>query len=79
MLIRGTPQVHIPQVNTIPRLRVDAIPPSMLHDFVSKRLEYLIRSGYLKPGDQLPSERELLAAFGARGTCVVAHKGTDSH
>ncbi|MCX5496614.1 FCD domain-containing protein [Kaistia dalseonensis] len=34
-----------------------------LHELVASRLEALIRSGQLKPGDSLPSERDIMAAF----------------
>ena len=35
-----------------------------LHELVSERLEAMIRSGELKPGDSLPSERDIMAALG---------------
>jgi DNA-binding FadR family transcriptional regulator len=34
-----------------------------LHELVVKKIEEIIRSGDLKPGDQLPSERDIMAAF----------------
>ena len=37
---------------------------SKLHELVSQRLEDMIRSGELKPGDRLPSERDIMAAYG---------------
>src|ERR1035441_10584814 len=36
---------------------------SKLHELVSRKLEDAIRSGDLKPGDQLPSERDIMTAF----------------
>src|SRR6201996_4500892 len=37
---------------------------SKLHELVSQKIEDMIRSGELKPGDQLPSERDIMTAFG---------------
>ena len=37
---------------------------SKLHELVSQKLEDMIRSGELKPGDRLPSERDIMAAYG---------------
>lgn len=37
---------------------------SKLHELVSQKIEDMIRSGELKPGDRLPSERDIMAAFG---------------
>lgn len=37
---------------------------SKLHELVSRKLENMIRSGELKPGDRLPSERDIMAAYG---------------
>ncbi len=37
---------------------------SKLHELVSRKLEDMIRSGELKPGDRLPSERDIMAAYG---------------
>ena len=37
---------------------------SKLHELVSQKLEETIRSGGLKPGDQLPSERDIMEAYG---------------
>jgi DNA-binding FadR family transcriptional regulator len=37
---------------------------SKLHELVSQKLENMIRSGELKPGDRLPSERDIMAAYG---------------
>lgn len=37
---------------------------SKLHELVSQKLEDMIRSGALKPGDRLPSERDIMAAYG---------------
>lgn len=34
-----------------------------LYELVTQRLEDMIRSGELKPGDKLPSERDIMAAF----------------
>lgn len=34
-----------------------------LHELLSRRLEEMIRSGELKPGDRLPSERDMMSAF----------------
>ncbi len=34
-----------------------------LHELVTQQLEQMIRSGELKPGDRLPSERDIMAAF----------------
>ena len=36
---------------------------SKLHELVSQKLEDMIRSGELKPGDRLPSERDIMAAY----------------
>lgn len=37
---------------------------SKLHELVSQKLEDIIRAGELKPGDRLPSERDIMAAYG---------------
>jgi GntR family transcriptional regulator, sialic acid-inducible nan operon repressor len=37
---------------------------SKLHELVSQKIEEMIRSGELKPGDRLPSERDIMTAFG---------------
>lgn len=34
-----------------------------LYELVTQKLENMIRSGELKPGDRLPSERDIMAAF----------------
>jgi GntR family transcriptional regulator, sialic acid-inducible nan operon repressor len=34
-----------------------------LHEIVTQKLEELIRTGGLKPGDRLPSERDIMVAF----------------
>jgi DNA-binding FadR family transcriptional regulator len=34
-----------------------------LYELVTQKLENMIRSGELKPGDKLPSERDIMAAF----------------
>jgi GntR family transcriptional regulator, sialic acid-inducible nan operon repressor len=47
--------------NTI--LQSNPIRRTKLHEVVTQRLEQMIRSGELKPGDKLPSEREIMAAF----------------
>ncbi len=36
---------------------------SKLHELVSQKLEAMIRSGELKPGDRLPSERDIMVAY----------------
>jgi GntR family transcriptional repressor for pyruvate dehydrogenase complex len=45
-------------------LEPNPVKRSKLHELVSRRLEDMIRSGELKPGDRLPSERDIMAAFG---------------
>jgi GntR family transcriptional regulator, sialic acid-inducible nan operon repressor len=47
----------------VPVVAPSPIRRSRLHELVANRLEYLIQSGALKPGDRLPSERDLMAAF----------------
>ncbi len=37
---------------------------SKLHELVSQKLEEMIRAGDLKPGDRLPSERDIMTAYG---------------
>lgn len=37
---------------------------SKLHELVSQKLEDMIRAGDLKPGDRLPSERDIMTAYG---------------
>lgn len=46
-----------------PVLEHGPIRRARLHELVTQRLEEMIRTGELKPGDQLPSERDLMAAF----------------
>lgn len=46
-----------------PLLKPEPIRRSKLHELVTQKLEDMIRSGELKPGDRLPSERDLMAAF----------------
>ena len=45
------------------QMRPDPIRRSKLHELVSGKLEAKIRSGELKPGDLLPSERDLMVTF----------------
>jgi DNA-binding FadR family transcriptional regulator len=45
-------------------LQSSPIRRSKLHELVSQKLEDMIRSGELKPGDRLPSERDIMAAYG---------------
>jgi GntR family transcriptional regulator, sialic acid-inducible nan operon repressor len=45
-------------------LEASPIRRSKLHELVSQKLEDMIRSGKLKPGDRLPSERDIMAAYG---------------
>ena len=47
--------------NTI--LQSSPIRRTKLHELVTQRLEQMIGSGELKPGDKLPSERDIMAAF----------------
>jgi GntR family transcriptional regulator, sialic acid-inducible nan operon repressor len=42
---------------------------SKLHELVSQKLEDMIRSGEVKPGDRLPSERDIMAAYGIGRPC----------
>ena len=44
-------------------LRRTPIRRARLHELVAQKLEEMIRSGDLKPGDRLPSERDIMAAF----------------
>ena len=37
---------------------------SKLHELVSQKLEDMIRAGELQPGDRLPSERDIMTAYG---------------
>ncbi|MGC3980946.1 MAG: FCD domain-containing protein [Steroidobacteraceae bacterium] len=46
-----------------PLLRQSPIRRTKLHELVSQKLEEMIHSGELKPGDQLPSERDIMTAF----------------
>lgn len=46
-----------------PVLQQSPIRRAKLHELVSQKLEEMIRSGELKPGDQLPSERDIMVAF----------------
>lgn len=45
-------------------LKRSPIRRSKLHELVSRKLEDMIRSGELKPGDRLPSERDIMTAYG---------------
>lgn len=45
-------------------LDVGPIRRRKLHELVSEKLEEMIRSGELRPGDRLPAERDIMAAYG---------------
>ena len=45
-------------------MQLKPIKPSKISDAISEQLKDLIRSGDLKPGDRLPSERELVEQLG---------------
>ncbi len=45
-------------------MQLKPIKPSKISDAISEQLKELIRSGTLKPGDRLPSERELVDQLG---------------
>ena len=47
--------------NTI--LRTGPIRRAKLYELVTQKLEEMIRCGELKPGDKLPSERDIMSAF----------------
>lgn len=44
-------------------LQSGPIKRAKLYELVTQKLEDMIRSGELKPGDKLPSERDIMAAF----------------
>lgn len=44
-------------------LQAGPIRRAKLYELVTQKLEEMIRSGELKPGDKLPSERDIMAAF----------------
>jgi len=46
-----------------PILQRNPIRRAKLHELVAQKLEGMIHSGELKPGDRLPSERDIMAAF----------------
>jgi len=46
-----------------PILRPTPIRREKLHELVARKIEEMIQSGELKPGDRLPSERDLMSAF----------------
>lgn len=46
-----------------PVLQQAPIRRTKLHELVTQKLEDMIRAGELKPGDQLPSERDIMGAF----------------
>lgn len=45
-------------------MQLQPIKPSKISDAISEQIRELIRSGALKPGDRLPSERELVEQLG---------------
>ncbi|KAA3630372.1 MAG: GntR family transcriptional regulator [Proteobacteria bacterium] len=45
-------------------MQLKPIKPSKISDAISEQLKELIRNGALKPGDRLPSERELVEQLG---------------
>src|ERR1700757_3186444 len=47
-----------------------AVQPSRLYEQIVRQIEDSISSGTLKPGDQLPPERELAQQFGVSRTAV---------
>src|SRR3989304_9198660 len=47
-----------------------AVRASRLHQQSVEQIEQSIRSGQLKPGDQLPAERDLAERFGVSRTAV---------
>lgn len=51
------------KVTNNPLLQRTPIRRAKLHELVSQKLEEMIQSGELKPGDQLPSERDIMTAF----------------
>jgi len=46
-----------------PLLRQTPIRRAKLHELVARKIEDMIQAGELKPGDRLPSERDLMSAF----------------
>jgi GntR family transcriptional regulator, transcriptional repressor for pyruvate dehydrogenase complex len=46
------------------------IQPSRLYEQIVQQIEESVRAGALKPGDQLPAERELAQQFGVSRTAV---------
>lgn len=56
-------------------IRVDRASGTAAYRQLMEQITRLVRDGMLKPGDQLPSERELMAACGvARGTIKKAYE-----
>jgi DNA-binding FadR family transcriptional regulator len=48
---------------THPILQASPIRRSKLHELVTEKLAQMIRAGELKPGDKLPAERAIMAAY----------------
>ncbi|MFM2289754.1 MAG: hypothetical protein RL684_2897, partial [Pseudomonadota bacterium] len=64
-------------MDIIPRVPGDrgGITKRTVKDQVSDKLTYMIHSGLLRPGDELPSERELAATLGVSRESVRAAIG----
>ena len=58
-------------VNTVsPKVTYRAVKTSRLYEQIVQQVEESILKGQLKPGDQLPAERDLAQSFGVSRTAV---------
>src|ERR1700756_4670268 len=58
-------------VNTVsPKITYRAVKTSRLYEQIVQQVEESILKGQLKPGDQLPAERDLAQSFGVSRTAV---------
>jgi GntR family transcriptional regulator len=57
--------------STMPKLNVDRSDPTLLHDQVAAEIRRAIADGEAKPGEKLPTARDLAAVLGVNSNTVL--------